>query len=336
MAYEEELRIAVESVALACRLCRRVRSVHLARDVIRKEDLSPVTVADFGSQALVGHCLQTAFPEDPLVAEENSLLLREEWNAQVRRAVIDHVSHLQPGLGEQRILGSIDRGGAEGGSSGRFWTLDPIDGTKGFLRGDQYAVALALLEEGRVVLGVLGCPNLSFHPQDAGTGIGTLFAAIRGRGTGMRDLETGKETSVRVSDLDDPSRALFCEPYESNHSSHGRSVEVMEVLGIRKPPVRMDGQGKYALVARGEADLYMRLPTEQSYEEKIWDHAAGALIVEEAGGRATDLDNRPLDFRRGRTLAYNRGIIVSNGRIHERVLEAVERVLSRPASVGSC
>ena len=61
------------------------------------------------------------------------------------------------------ILDNIDHGNGE--PADLFWTLDPIDGTKGFLRGDQYAVALALIKEGKPVLGVLGCPNLPFDDK---------------------------------------------------------------------------------------------------------------------------------------------------------------------------
>ena len=59
---------------------------------------------------------------------------------------------------------------------GRYWTLDPIDGTKGFLRGDQYAVALGLIDDGEVILGVLGCPNL---PNSDGSR-GAIFSAVEG------------------------------------------------------------------------------------------------------------------------------------------------------------
>jgi 3'(2'), 5'-bisphosphate nucleotidase len=85
----------------------------------------------------------------------------------------------------------------------------------------------------------------------------------------------------------------------------------------------MDSQAKYAVVARGEAEIYLRLPTRSDYREKIWDHAAGALIVEEAGGVVTDINGRPLEFNHGRELAANRGVIVTNGRLHHAVIEAV-------------
>jgi hypothetical protein len=99
------------------------------------------------------------------------------------------------------------------------------------------------------------------------------------------------------------------------------------VLGITLPPVRLDSQCKYAVVARGEASIYLRLPTRPGYEEKIWDHAAGCVIVKEAGGAVTDVRGRPLDFSRGSTLALNSGVVASNGVLHYRVLDAVRAVL---------
>ena len=101
---------------------------------------------------------------------------------------------------------------------------------------------------------------------------------------------------------------------------------VARQLGVVHAPLRIDSQCKYAVVARGDASIYLRLPLEDEYQEKIWDHAAGALIVAEAGGRVTDVDGQRLDFSTGAKLLRNRGIIASNGRLHAAVLEAVRRV----------
>ena len=79
-------------------------------------------------------------------------------------------------------MNAIDRGNYIGGSKGRHWALDPIDGTKGFLRGGQYAVCLALIVDGIVQLGVVGCPNLPVDHQKPEGERGSLFIAIRGQG----------------------------------------------------------------------------------------------------------------------------------------------------------
>jgi 3'(2'), 5'-bisphosphate nucleotidase len=87
--------------------------------------------------------------------------------------------------------------------------------------------------------------------------------------------------------------------------------------------VRVDSQAKYAIVAQGEASIYLRLPTRRDYREKIWDHAAGSIMVEEAGGRVSDVTGRPLDFSRGRRLEDNRGVVATNGPIHDAVIRVV-------------
>jgi 3'(2'), 5'-bisphosphate nucleotidase len=80
---------------------------------------------------------------------------------------------------------------------------------------------------------------------------------------------------------------------------------------------------KYALVARGDAELYLRLP-KAGYQEKIWDHGAGALIVEEAGGTATDLEGKPVSFDQPPFLNNAPGLAVSNGPCHAAILAAVK------------
>ena len=204
--------------------------------------------------------------------------------------------------------------------------MDPIDGTKGFLRGEQYAVALALLIDGEVVVAALGCPNLKVDPDDPGSATGAVFSAVRGGGATMTPLDgDAAPTPVRVNPNQDPGQARFVESVEKGHSSHSRSSRIAQAAGITQEPVRLDSQAKYAVVARGEADVYLRL-ARADYREKIWDHAAGFLVCSEAGGVASDLAGNPLDFGQGRRLENNRGVIVTNGALHQRVLGAVQQV----------
>src|SRR5205823_1491033 len=117
-------------------------------------DKSPVTVADFGSQALIGRTLARAFPADPVIAEEDSIALRQPENAAILDQVLRHVRAEGEGgsaVDATEVCRWIDHGGTSEYRE-RFWTLDPIDGTKGFLRGEQYAIALALIVEGQVVV----------------------------------------------------------------------------------------------------------------------------------------------------------------------------------------
>ena len=335
--YQNEHRIAIDAVRQAAALCRRVRS-QLSPGVLEKRDRSPVTVADFGAQALVCRQLAEHFPAVPVIGEEDAAALRDEANTAVREQV---VAHVQAVVGEASpaggadVLGWIDHAGASAYSD-RFWTLDPIDGTKGFLRNEQYAIALALVVEAQVTVAALACPNLPVEPlnaeqqsdADASGPAGLVFTAVRGQGAFVTPLD-GSDTTPRpitVSDTRETAVARFCESVESGHSSHSDSQTIASQLNITRPPLRRDSQAKYATVARGEADIYLRLPTRADYVEKIWDHAAGLLVVTEAGGRVTDIHGSRLDFSHGPTLASNRGVVVTNGHLHDAVLAAIESV----------
>ncbi len=325
MKDEDRVReAAVEAVRRASVVCRAVQAKLVDASTLKKKDKSPVTVADFASQAVVCSVLERHFGDDAVVGEEDSAELREDGNRSLRAEVVAQTrTILGDGVGENDVLGWIDRGGSDA-RSGRYWTLDPIDGTKGFLRGEQYAVALALIEDGEVVFGVLGCPNL-----DRDGKAGALFVASRSTGAHMLDLWDDSDssgTAISVAQISTASEGRFCESVESGHSDQSESARIAERLGITREPFRIDSQCKYACVARDDASIYLRLPTRADYREKIWDHAAGKLVVECAGGRVTDVDGRELDFTHGRTLDENRGVIATCGPIHDEVLKAVAEV----------
>lgn len=335
MSLEDESRAAILSVVKACLLCREVQKNLVLKSTISKSDRSPVTVADYGAQAIVSHLLHAFFPEIPMVGEEDAGKLRLKKNASIRKQVIEHVQKIVPVLQEDEILEAIDRGIYAGGSKGRFWCLDPIDGTKGFLRRDQYAIALALIENGKVILGVLGCPELPLSLTRIDESCGCIFQAKRGEGTYMALLDSPEELrDIRVDMVTDPSWARFCESVEADHSSHDDSSKVAELLNVQAPPLRIDSQCKYAVVARGDASIYLRMPTTgisrrspDRYIEKIWDHAAGSIIIEEAGGSVSDVYGKKLNFTKGRKLTANVGVVVTNGLLHDQVLSAVQETL---------
>jgi 3'(2'), 5'-bisphosphate nucleotidase len=87
----------------------------------------------------------------------------------------------------------------------------------------------------------------------------------------------------------------------------------------------MDSQAKHVSVAAGSSDLLIRLPPYPKFHDAVWDQAAGSLLIEEAGGRVTDLAGRPLDFTSGRYLSRNTGMLASNGVLHAATLEAIRR-----------
>ncbi|MFN8521016.1 MAG: 3'(2'),5'-bisphosphate nucleotidase, partial [Chloroflexota bacterium] len=272
-----ERAVALEAVRAAARLTRSVRSTFTPDLATAKPDRSPVTVADLGAQVLVSLALAEGFPDDPLVGEEDASQLSSD---PIRGALEARLGEARPGLGSVDIVRALDRGGFGGGPTGRWWTLDPVDGTLGFLRGGQYAIALALVVDGVVRLGVLGCPAL----ERADGTVGSLFVAERGLGAWELPLDgDGAPVRLAVATCASAREARYAESLEASHSSQDEAARIGGLLGVTAPPLRLDSQAKYGLVARGDASIYLRIPR-GDYVECIWDHAAGSIVVEEAGG----------------------------------------------------
>jgi len=321
-----EIKFMFDAVWRSAMLVGRVQA-ELVSASLTKDDRSPVTVADFASQALIGKLLEDAFPDDAMVAEEESSTLLDPAAAQTLDDVTNFVSLSIPGADSQKVCAWIDHNRVD--TASRYWTLDPIDGTKGFLRGDQYVVALALIDEGEVQFGALGCPNLLDAHKPDFEGRGSLVIAARGQGTWCTTLsEPGSFAPLHVSEVDDPPRARILRSFESGHTNVSQIDEFALSLGVQVEPVCMDSQAKYALLAAGEGELILRLlsPSRPDYREMVWDQAAGSIILEQAGGRITDLDGKALDFTKGRRLEDNRGVLASNGLLHETALRALKEI----------
>lgn len=86
----------------------------------------------------------------------------------------------------------------------------------------------------------------------------------------QRKISESEEIAIRMSPISKVSEAVFCESVEAGHSSHNDAAEIARALGITRVPVRMDSQCKYGTIARGAADIYLRLPVRKDYEENIW------------------------------------------------------------------
>jgi 3'(2'), 5'-bisphosphate nucleotidase len=326
-----ESQFAIDAVREASRLARRIQREMVGHG-LTKDDRSPVTVADFAVQALIARRLAENLPGAILIGEENAEALRLGEGVSALDHITEFVRSAIPDATPEEVCGLIDRGSGEPGDT--FWTLDPIDGTKGFLRREQYAIALALIRNGQVELGVLGCPELPCgpmfrHRQLASEDGGTIIAASRGDGTHAQPLTgSGDWRRLNVSSRNDPKDARILRSVEKSHTNVDEIGQLAAKLGVTAPAVGMDSQAKYAVLAAGEGEVLLRLlsPSRPDYREKIWDQAAGSVVIEEAGGRITDLDGQPLDFSHGRTLARNRGILATNGVLHDAFLDGLRAV----------
>eukprot|EP00834_Sanchytrium_tribonematis_P002011 NODE_55_length_29507_cov_0.809712.p14 type:complete len:282 gc:universal NODE_55_length_29507_cov_0.809712:20782-19937(-) len=268
----QKLGIAIEAVQVACKTISK-----LPKKINTKTDQSPVTLADFTSQAII-----TTMLNDNFISEESkpNLELRSE---------IDEISPVKVNwdIFDKRHVGS------------KGFILDPIDGTKGYIRDDQYAVCLAYFD-GNVLFSIIGCPNLGF-PSMSDQDRGTLMVAIKDKGCYQSSLYKPWDISNSLKCECKPLASLA----QSFESSHVDTHDIDEFVNKHKIDkiVRMDSQAKYVIVARGEVGYYLRA-TPKSYVEKVWDHAAGYLAILEANGAVVQPDHSPV------TIEYQKDLIV--------------------------
>ncbi|KAI3986137.1 hypothetical protein MKX01_027408, partial [Papaver californicum] len=293
--YHRELQAAVDVVEKACRLCVDVKKLLLSTDekFLEKNDQTPVTVADFGVQALISLELGRLLPSIPLVAEEDSSFLTSNSVVDsIVNSVIDKADSTEKPLTRDVVLQAIDRGGKGGFTFGdrpaTYWVLDPIDGTRGFLKGSEalYVVGLALVVEGEITLGVMGCPNWradsSSKPANQGQtdksclppGSGTIIAAHVGCGTWMKSLSNflgsivGVQTNWIRCNVDQSClvhEARFCisesQTWESlplctlySSTTNSDSLGDNQVLLV---PTCCGSLCKYLMVASGRASVFI-------------------------------------------------------------------------------
>ncbi|EGR50484.1 uncharacterized protein TRIREDRAFT_30144, partial [Trichoderma reesei QM6a] len=338
-------------------------------------DATPVTKADFGAQALLMASLRSFFPHDSFVGEEDAEALRSDsqlaeavW-ALVKEACSDFQSIIinnnadgssrtttttssLPGPASlEEMLELLDLAGrGQPGPRGRFWIMDPVDGTASFLRGQQYAVSLALVEDGREVLGVVCYPNLGLDGGGGGGivaetsvdvhGCGVMLSSIRGEGTDYRRLLSTEPTGLgparkldRLSPPADLSALRFVDCLASKSSRLDIAEGLARQIGaLPFPGVDLwSSHVRYAALMLGDDDDD---GGNKEQEEKkgrnrhpsracVWDHAGSQLLYTEMGGKVTDLEGREMDFGRGRTLAGNWGLVAAPEGVHGEVLRLV-------------
>ncbi|KAF4468136.1 3 (2)5 -bisphosphate nucleotidase [Fusarium albosuccineum] len=354
VSHTRERHLAELAVLRASILTKQVQST--VRE-ISKDDNSPVTVADFAAQALLIGAIRAAFPNDAVLGEEDSAVLRADQA--LSNKVYELVSSATDVAGfhakgcalpkpasVEEMLDLIDLGGrGRGGDEGRFWVMDPIDGTAAFLKGQQYAVSLALIEDGKEVVGVLGCPNISAEMTRVSeqnvdqNSLGIMLTAVRGRGSTIRTMtQRGLEDAVPLSILK-PFRSKSLHIVDCATSTATRHDVVAKLADDFKtmfPNTEIwSSHIRYAALIVGGGDVQFWVPTSQPSKMCIWDHAGSQLIFTELGGNVTDLDGKGVDFGAGRDLNRNRGLVVARGGIHPTVLETMNKILEEDELGGS-
>ncbi|MBK8809258.1 MAG: 3'(2'),5'-bisphosphate nucleotidase CysQ [Acidobacteria bacterium] len=233
----------------------------------------PVTIADRTASRIIVDGLETKFPSDGILSEE-----------------------------EPDTHHRLDRK--------RVWMIDPLDGTAGFIKRDgDFAVQIGLVEDRKPVLGVVFLPN-----ED------TLLFAAKDSGA-FRTVDGGSPQRLEVSGQRHLSRITMAA--SRNHYSKRMSRVVDEFRVARE--VRRGSVGlKVGLIAAREADLYIHL----SPRTKQWDTCAPEIILEEAGGRLTDIFGREIKYNT-RDIQNHNGILASNGALHSKSVDRLKPLLDQ-------
>ncbi|OWM91320.1 hypothetical protein CDL15_Pgr000264 [Punica granatum] len=329
--YHRELVAAIDAVERACRLCVDVKRSLLSSHgrILEKNDQTPVTVADFGVQALVSLELSKQFPSIPLVAEEDSAAIRSNNLADfVVDVTTSKTSSSDNPLSKGDILEAIDRGGKDAFSFG----AQPAT----------YWVGLALVVKGEIVLGVMGCPNWQEDLSNVSRP-GMIMVSHFGYGTWTKRLSYTIEGTNKVPEywtrcfvdaLRSVKEARFCIPDSQTWESlplstsykaknEAGSLKEDEILLL---PSCCGSLCKYMMVASGKASVFM-LRTKAERTIKAWDHAVGMICVHEAGGKVTDWEGSQINFAADlaerRIIFPSGGVLVTNGNLHEKILHMI-------------
>ena len=245
-------------------------------------------------------------------AEQASAFIRQESEKTLEvgyKGDTDLVTHVD--LGSEKIIKELlkskfpehqilaEEGGAEQGKSEFLWVIDPLDGTTNFVHGYPfYAVSIALYRENLPLVGVVS--HITSKEVYTATSGGGAFC-------------NGK--ALKVSKTKDLGKSLLATGFPYTHDElWSRNIEHFKLLTDRTQGVRRAGAAAldFCHVARGWLDGFWEL------ELGAWDMAAGVLIVEEAGGQVSKLNNDPFNL-------MEREVVASNGLIHQPLLEHLNR-----------
>lgn len=290
--FEKELKIAIDTVKTAVKITEYFSDFGFKS--FQKKDNSPVTLADYASQFFITDKIVQNFPEDQIIAEETNEINLAPNELSIIKSCFDDLNIDVELDFKQKNL-----------KAERQWTVDPIDGTKGFQKRLSYAVGIGLMDKSQPQICVIGVPNFKKE-------VTAIFIAEKERGSKVS--YNGKEfLPIRVSRQNNLSESLMC------HSLHYDEPWVMKfaIKANISRFIQMDSMAKFCLVANGSADLYIKpLSKERSFS---WDFLPGTLLVSEAGGTVSDLLGNPLKFLNEKTLASTPGLIASNSFIHNKV-----------------
>ena len=301
--YQDELTLAINIVKKASKITEWFKSHGFQS--YKKKDKSPVTLADFASQIFILSQLKENFYADQIFAEEESSLFSKNIEVLIKKCFIDN--NLKPNEELSSLLNY------RGSQSKRQWIIDPIDGTKGYLRGLSYAVGIGLMENSEPKMCAIGVPN--YRNEEL-----AIFVAEKGKGA-QASYGDKEFSPIHVSHENSLSSSVMCQSLHHNKQWINELAEMIEA----KKVISMDGMGKFCMVADGSADLYVReMNLDYSFS---WDYMPGDLLVREAGGIITDLNYKSLTFKEDKCKWTAQGLIASNGILHDEIISNIKKLI---------
>jgi len=301
--YKIELNLAVELVKTATDITEWLRVKGFKS--FQKDDESPVTLADYASQLFIVKKLREKFPNDQIIAEES-------YNSHIDINVQKIIKRCYRSL-ELDLVEDIERLlNYRGSYSPRQWTIDPIDGTKGFQKNLSYAVGIGFMDNSELIAAAIGVPNYNEKGR-------AIFIAGKNQGT---RVSYGEEDFIPISvtNKNNIKKAKMC------HSLHYNEPWVMEFAQIAEISniIQIDSMAKFCMVADGTADLYIK-PMDEN-RSFSWDFLPGVLIVNEAGGIVSDLKGNNIKFNNEKCIISAPGLVASNGVLHEEILKYLKGI----------
>lgn len=267
-----------------------------------KRDKTPVTIADLAGQILILRTLIETAPEETIFAEEDTTQLKDDSISGKVREIVEEVTRKSFARSELEEIISF-RGTPHTHTR---WFVDPIDGTKGYIRGLFYCVAVARVVGGAIERSWIATPDTNNTLDNFSN---RVFRAIRGEG--VTSVSLNGNDKVKLPKRTAPVREGTLTIVASRSHDQVNVPENVIQAGTKIKVFEMDSQAKYAAIAAGHADIYPRHPSEAFGHFYCWDHAPGALLVMETGGVATDLMGARLDWQHGRRMVVNQGIFAS-------------------------
>ncbi len=293
--YQKELQIAADLVNKASEVTEWFRESGFR--IIEKKDSSPVTLADYAGQIFINHQLKKLFPSDQIIAEENIEELTGRQEEMIRNCFQDL------NIPIKNFKSTLNYRGTP---SNRQWTVDPVDGTKGFIENLSYSIGIGFMVDSEPKVSAIASPN--YYKKKLG-----VFRAELGKGAEIS--LAGKEfTPISVSSHSDLQSAKVC---ISLHNVSKATLNFLDEVGIgKKNRLPMDGMGKFCKVAEGSYDFYIHLKRNVMYS---WDFCPGELLVREAGGISSDIKGNRLQFKDRNCVITAPGYLFSNKELAQSI-----------------